>query len=359
VANTGYGWGFRTRIGLSEQLMLDLTERLVYGQSATVGQALSAAKAKYYLQEAAWDYYDEKILIESTLYGLPMYRYTTPASLSAPTGSLEPSANPLKEEHLTILGDGLTKNSVSYEIPAFLAETTEEGTYYTFGGMAHSGNGEPIQPKYVADMSFPETEAHGIVFRGGSYADIESFDAVFDQAITETETLAQPAIDGPGWYPPVPQSLRHLEQGDTLVMMLGQYHASNQMERLYDGLEMDTYYHMSSEDWTPPIVPCLLSYQEGRQGDYVLEIEVHDPSDVEAVIVTYTTGDRQWQSLDLVLSDQTWTGSLPNDPNLRYLVQAVDKAGNVRVKANDGIYYTLGESDCSNAIYLPLVQKNH
>lgn len=48
IANTGYGWGSRDAISLSEQLMLDFTERLVYGQSATVGQALAAAKQEYY-----------------------------------------------------------------------------------------------------------------------------------------------------------------------------------------------------------------------------------------------------------------------------------------------------------------------
>ena len=83
VGNTGYGYGLTHTVGLSEQLMLLFTEELVDGSANTVGYALARAKQQYRLRSSSFDYYDEKVLIESTLYGLPMLRVNTPGGTRA------------------------------------------------------------------------------------------------------------------------------------------------------------------------------------------------------------------------------------------------------------------------------------
>ena len=354
VANTGYGWGYVTSIGLSEQLMLNFTDYLVYGRWSNLGQALAAAKTKYYLTDGLFDYYDEKIMIESTLYGLPMYLYTTPTATATQLQAQNQSQGETvtQEQRLTVLGDGLTVNSLSYQFPALIAESTDDGRYYTFGGLVHASDGEPIQPKYTADLSFPGTKAHGVVFKGGVYTAVTSFDPVVDRAITETTTLAEPSFDAPGWYPSLLHRLNRLERGDSLVTLLGQFNASEQAERAYDRLSFDVYYHTSSDDWTGPRISHIES---------ALDVDVatttvwaNDTSGVYTITVAYTDGDGVWSSSELTLDGDSWTGDFPAGAETRFFVQAVDSAGNVAVDDNGGLYYQPGEGT-AHEIFLPLV----
>ncbi len=357
VANTGYGWGYRASVGLSEQLMLDFTERLVYGQSATVGQALAAAKQEYYLNEREFDYYDEKIMIESTLYGLPMYRYTTPTATAPRLGAQGQGqgVSAIKQEQVTALGNGLTVNSLSYQFPALTAESTDDGQYYAFGDRVHTGDGEPVQPKYIADLSFPGTRAHGVVFRGGVYTDVTSFNPVVDQAITKTLTLVEPSFGAPGWYPTLPQRLNRLERGDKLVTLLGQFNPQSQMERVYDQLSFDVYYHTSSSDWTFPSIESMNSGLGA--GSALISVGVEDDSGIQAVVIAYTDGDGTWYSTSLTESGGKWSGSFTASADTEFFIQVVDQAGNVIASDNNGRYFQPGDS--LYTVYLPLALRNH
>jgi hypothetical protein len=325
-----------------------------------VGQALAAAKQEYYLNEGDFDAYDEKIMIESTLYGLPMVRYTTPtAAAGLQAQGQGQRATAIKEERMTALGDGLTVNRLSYQFPALAAESTDDGFYYTFGGLAHAGDGEPIQPKYVADLSFPQTEAHGVVFKGGVYTDTAPFNPVVERAVTETATLDEPAFAAAGWYPALPHRLNRLDRAasahDKLVTLLGQYHAQTQMERLYDELSFDVYYHTGSGDWTPPSVTWMDS--ELGAGSVSVSLASQDDSGIHVVVIAYTDGDGIWDSVSLTRSEGAWSGSFPAGENTQFVVQVVDRAGNVAVDDNDGLYFRPGEGMLCT-IYLPLVLSN-
>jgi hypothetical protein len=254
----------------------------------------------------------------------------------------------IKEEQMTVLDDGLTRNGLLYQFPAFLAEETDDGLYYTFGGQAHTGHWEPIQPKHVADLSFPETKAHGVVFRGGIYTDVVSFNPVVDQAITETTTLAEPTFDAPSWYPALPHCLNRLERGDKLVMLLGQFNAQSQAEWLYDQLSFDVYYHTSSDDWTPPSITSMqsVSVTESILGT----AGAKDESGIEAVVIAHTGGDGIWASVDLTESSGKWSGSFPASEETVFFVQVVDQAGNVFASECD-------PTDSFFTVYLPIVLK--
>jgi hypothetical protein len=352
VANTGFGWGLTYSIGLSEQLMLDFTEHLVYGQSATVGQALAAAKQEYYLNDGYFGYYDEKIMIESTLYGLPMYRYTTPITMQ--TQNQEPAV--IEEQQVTRLGNGLTVNSISYQFPPLTAESTDDGLYYTLGGLAQIDDSQPVQPKYTADLSFPTTEAHGVVFKGGVYTDVTSFNPVVAQAINECISPAEPSFDAPGWYPALLHNMNSLERGDTLVTLLGQFNASNQTERTYDRLSFDIYYHTTSDDWTEPTISYVQSTLNA--GTATITVRANDPSGIHAVVVAYTDGDGAWSSAELTQNGGSWAGSFAASTETRFFVQAVDGAGNVAVDDNGGLYYQPGEGTMYE-IFLPVILRNY
>ena len=84
MANTGYGWG-SDGITYSEALMRNYTLMLMKGTSTELGQALMLAKQRYYSQTLSIDGYDEKVILESTFYGLPMTVITTAPSPACPT----------------------------------------------------------------------------------------------------------------------------------------------------------------------------------------------------------------------------------------------------------------------------------
>lgn len=352
VANTGFGIGY-SGMGGSEQLMYNLSRQMALGQSVTVGHALVASKHQYYAEEWAFIRTDEKVLIQTTLYGLPMYRYTTQAI--ATTAAAE-EATVLEEQHVTDLGDGLTVNSLSYQFPPLTARRTDDGTYYRLGARVQTDDGQPIQPQYASDVSFPTTAAHGVVFRGGTYVDEAGFDPVVAQAINEYIPPAEPAFDAPTWFPARLHALNQHERGETLVTLLGQFDPNSQTERLYDRLSYDVYYHTTADDWDAPWITYLESALNA--GTATISVEASDSSGIHAVVIAYSnvapgTGTT-WSSVELGAGGGTWQGTFPASSATRFYVQAVDGAGNVAVDDNQGRYYQLGEGK-ELEIYLPLI----
>ncbi len=75
AANTGYGWGLREGPpGYGERMVVLMTERLSAGGAVTVGEAVNEAKTLYLADDSGcFDAYDQKSVMQWTLFGLPMY----------------------------------------------------------------------------------------------------------------------------------------------------------------------------------------------------------------------------------------------------------------------------------------------
>ena len=86
IANTGFGYGDSSDVAYSAALMADFAGDL--GGPLTIGQALAQAKQQYAAGNTVLSPYDLKSVMESTLYGLPMYTLngTSGSSASAPAG---------------------------------------------------------------------------------------------------------------------------------------------------------------------------------------------------------------------------------------------------------------------------------
>jgi major membrane immunogen (membrane-anchored lipoprotein) len=98
----------------------------------------------------------------------------------------------------------------------------------------------------------------------------------------------------------------------------------------------------------------------------VIKVETSDPSNVVRVVVAYTEGQGEWLSSDLDYEEATlkWKGEITATAQTRFIVQAVDGAGNVQVAQNKGAYYHLLPpaplvSDGSSRLALPLLVRNH
>src|SRR5207244_5507133 len=98
IGNTGYGLGDDVTVAYSEQLHVDLAKRL--DGSLSIGQAVAFAKQDYVGGLGQVTSYDAKVINESTLYGLPMWR------IGSSTPPAPPSPNPTftrSEEHTSEL----------------------------------------------------------------------------------------------------------------------------------------------------------------------------------------------------------------------------------------------------------------
>ena len=104
IGNTGFGYGDADLLAYSEKLILNFVGHLGYNPTGTaagnptVGGSLLEAKQQYFNSLAAGtlSVYDEKVMAEMTLYGLPMQKVElpdqtnvdpagTPAGMVAPT----------------------------------------------------------------------------------------------------------------------------------------------------------------------------------------------------------------------------------------------------------------------------------
>jgi hypothetical protein len=376
VANTGYGWG-SGGVVYSEALMNFFARLLLLGTSSEIGPTLVSAKSRYYNQVSVYgiDDYDDKVLAEATLYGLPMFRIATGATFADddpfPSMALTTTApggafGGLNVGHLT----GVLPGSFGAfgEVTDTLGTFFGEGSFFTLNNSTHIAAGQPVQPKFYANASAPTSgRLHGVLFRGGVYTDVQGFDPVVVQALNEYVTPAsEPVFKSPGFYPPVPFSFnsRPIVSGsvDTLVTLMGQFNSQTNAERLYDHLSFDTYYS-ADPDMQPPSITYLDGVLNTVAGRGMIKLEANDTSGIERVVVAFTegAGTGVWASQDLVYDAATfkWKGDITATLNTRYFVQVVDQAGNIQTLHNKGRYYALlpPAGGQLRQVFLPLVLK--
>jgi hypothetical protein len=258
------------------------------------------------------------------------------------------------DQSLTVVTAGLTRSSTSYSFPAFEDVVHDVGAFYTLAGQAQFDDGAPLQPRAAVDVSLMKTMPHGAVLRGATYLDLADFDPVVGQAVTDGSIYSEPSFDAPGWYPSVLFELNRFDTQASLALVLGQYHADQETERLYSDASFDIYYHDSATDWKAPALTSLSSALQS--GEATIVVEAADSSGIETVVVAYTSGTGTWESVELEASGIAWTGSFPASFETRFFVQIVDGAGNVTVGDHGGRYFTPGQG--SYHVYLPFAVRD-
>jgi hypothetical protein len=362
VGNTGYGWGCPGARCLSEQLMYNYTQELAKGASALIGKALTASKQRYYSEKGDLNAYDEKILIESTMFGLPQYDLIT-------GGTLAPDEEPFPSVVVTTTSPATfgPYSQVTLDLSlvgalgAFEETWTADGSYFALDGHVHADAGEPMQPRFFTDISRKDAgTARGAIFTSGSYGVEESFDPVIVQPMNEYYAPKEPAFSTTGWYPALPFTVRRgggSASSETLVASMGQYDSSERSERLYESLHFDLCYSDSADE-LPPAITLTSARRKGMGVD--VKVGAYDPSGVERVVVAYTSGHGSWSSLDLSydVGMDKWTGSVIAAGEIEWFAQAVDGAGNVAATGEKGMYHAQRAEDI-HTTYLPLVLKGH
>lgn len=360
IGNTGFGWG-GSGVVFSEAVMRTFAYRLLLGPANSPGNALREAKLNYSNQATKIGPYDEKSLMQVTLYGLPMYQFASGATLTPietfPDVQVNTSTTArLRADTESVTTKGQFEYKLSRSFATFGTDSTSAGDILTLNDSVHTAANEPVQPLFFYDLSVPqEGDLKGLLFLGGVYTEVQRFDPVvvlpFNEYITSRE---EPAFSTDGWHPAVPFAIRagsttHTAD-NTIATVLGQYNSAEGTERIYDRMSFETYYS-NSADSDPPTVIHLDGVLNPATGTASIKVEAEDASGVTRVVVAYTDGQGQWLSHDLTYNKSVhkWSGTLTATAATHYFIQVVDGAGNIAVNDNKGRYH-------QPAVPLPLLQ---
>ena len=371
VGNTGYGWGMRNSIGLSEKLIRLFTRALLAGTKSSMGKALATAKALYYQQDQDFSNYDEKVMQQVVFYGLPMYELETGAVLDEPGNDFPgvdftqdlPSSGQLGET--TVLTGSV---SINFEEAQNLAlSETADGDYYALNGSIHTVPGQPIQPLHFGNVTVPQLPARGVLLLNASYEAQGTFDPVIAIPYNEFNTdNTEPDLADPlGLYPSVPVSIQEYNGMSSLVTQLGQYDAATEDLFLLQEVQLELYYSIDA-DQLGPETTVIDGVAPLGSGKVEIKVGAVDPSGIKRVVLSYiediNQNIRQLKSIDLRYDDvsRKWVGTFNGDTDSRFLVQIVDEAGNITTATNKGRYYQPGEvrvsTGCTgNCVFLPLI----
>jgi uncharacterized repeat protein (TIGR01451 family) len=309
VANSGYGWGLRHGIGYSERLVEILSEELTAGGTVTVGQAVERSKQRYFLETPRFDVYDEKSVMQWTLFGLPNYAVRTGIGAGAgavkaegPFSALSEAPGGLEVEgygpvRIEARGGGASvPGSAQAALPAYLTQVSlsfdlsapgiytkydasgnvlpeapgcadPEGCYYTLNSLVERGTGSgdlPIQPYLIFDSRLAGTSQHGVLWQGGIYDEETGWVPVVGELISNSEegvgddagasprtrrikTLTTRVVPGEE-----PEGCRPSDlELNRLLVPAGEtvtVESADDRERIYRGIEVEVFYFNNTLD---------------------------------------------------------------------------------------------------------------
>ena len=365
VANTGFGYGDDKVVAYSANLMAGFANNLDGSQS--VGAALTNAKQSYMADGTLLSAYDLKALMESTFYGLPMYRLNS----TPPTPPAPPTPPTTQTDPIT----GLTTAPVSFSLSVgntsgsnLQSEPGANGTsYYQYNGpngaQIQTIESRPIEPLVTSDVTQPSATApgdlrlvaHGALITQAGSVDFPGSKAAVTQVVEDSGATAVPPNPALDAYPNQIQRLATLHQlnpngsqgsRQQLDLMVGQFipdpaHPGVGDQRLFNSLTATVLYtDPSNNNFTPASIVADSAYVNGSRVDFTTL--ANDNSAITRVLVLYTdaTSPGTWVPLDLASNDGVhWSGSGASTPSgkIAYFVQAVDANGNVAVASNKGI----------------------
>jgi hypothetical protein len=360
IANTGYGYGMDDSIAGSERVMLFFTEALDNASAVPVGMALRDAKLRYLrsLPAGGLTAYDAKSVMETTLYGLPMYRVSVPYTQPHRAQQSSSAHQELLESNSS---GGLHVESWQLA-PTFEEHQGRDGLFFTVDGAPpHAAPGRPLLPVATYELpDIPGKQPHGALLISATLTSFPDFNPVVGRPVTDT-TRPEPALNSHlGWVPGRLLVVNRAAYEPHLVATHALFNArTRELRRLDRALVRVFHAPDSNTDFTPPSITAVSGTGEGETVTFNAEVE-----DLESnVIRVYVTLLREgairshplWADNDDA-TGKTWTGTFRKEtlgwPTRGYFIQAVDSAGNVATVAGKGDYHTIQEE---YDLYLPLI----
>jgi len=365
VGNTGYGYGDTDTVAASEKLMTYFAQRL--DGSLTIGDALHLAKQRYSADVALVTPYDEKVLQEVVMYGLPMYRISTtapppPARPAPATLSVGPGGQ-LTSTFSVALHPGADTNPATADL---VPTTTARGTFWSVKESPANllentdrrltAQYRPIEPQYAVEVT-PATgaaQARGALITSLTSTDVPNVDPDnFRPTIDQSADEPEPAVDDAAF----PDNLGGLTtfsdaQGprQQLILNVGQF-LQNQSatgagtQRLFTSIGGTVYYAPATNtDVTPPTI-TRTDAVNAPGNPATFHVTASDDAGIARVVVLSTdqATPGTWQTTELLSGgDGTWNGIAAHastGESVIYFVQVLDTNGNVATSSNKAVYY--------------------
>jgi Tol biopolymer transport system component len=324
IANTGYGYGDSASVALSERL-LSLFAKNLHSDSGSVGEEWVNALQQYFATAGAYDVYDEKVMEETTFYGLPFWHFSTAGSGSSFTP-------------LTTTPDPITgTQSATINFPGTGATTQSQFGLY-----------RPILP--ITSQQVTST----LPARGAWIQSLTSTETTKDATIgypTIDQTAHEPAPNvSPIFFPASPFTLEHSLAFGTerdYLNVSDQFRPTGSgdagVQRTFTGGTFEIFYSQSSDQVAPLISQVNVSDPPGTA---TVTARVTDDSGHVAEVAALVN-DGSWHYLQLTQSSQDptlWTGSLSVAEEPEVFVEATDGV-NVSYSANKGLNFTSTNSN--------------
>ena len=374
ASNSGYGYGDGTLVAYSEDLQRRFAENLgglATPGDLTIGEAMVLAKQDYFGELGLVGVYDEKAASEFTLYGLPMWQIggPAPAAAASATSASEPTAAaasgavgiqaaPSEQELVVEPATGLTAERLATDWTPPDPTPAPGGSYVVGQDGVQVTHFRPVEPKTVLPVTVPS--AHGALITELSSTSSTPFDPYFARPIVDSTSL-EPLLDWdrlvhPAKLQTVTTSKLGTSKRHRLVLATGQFTGppgggETGTQRLFQHIEA-LVFSAPSSDYAKPILGRVVATGVGPSVAFSVETRDRAPNgadDVVRVTVGYLDQPdggtvRAWRFVDLLRTPATdrWSGAGPLatvDAQFLYFVQAVDRAGNVAVSTNKGLYY--------------------
>jgi hypothetical protein len=401
IGNTGYGYGDSDLIGYSERLALLFTKQIGRDVSngknyigATIGDSLARAKRSYILSNGpgGFSIYDEKIIEEMTLYGLPFIRVKVPTpdlqmdlplpAIPADVLSGLSDKNPIFTRTIKITNT--FSNDLVPQVNSQVVDSFRSAPE-SIKSQDQMAQGRPVLPALTYDITLlpnPAKPGSGIPIPRGvrllsakSLPNLENYNPhvttpVTDQAYPQQQE--DPTMTARGiWLPDLPYAVQRTAQRtasggdiltDQLVISPVQFSAINgetgQLRRFTEMVFDVTYVEpqiapasvlaqVSSPLFSDvQITPLGLSGAIAAQAiepfvRFSAIISDSNGSGLREVSATYTDDGLTWQRQQLVLNANNgrYEATLPAPAvggNILAFFEALDNAGNVTVETHKG-----------------------
>jgi hypothetical protein len=341
IGNTGFGYGDSASIALSERLYALYAKNIKLYTS--IGEAWAATLAQYAATTGPATVYDEKVIDESTFYGLPFWRFTTSPTTNPTASNLTTTPDPITGtpfSTLTIAPTGLV------ESPPF----ADGSTRWSDGGNTAFGLYRPIQPITTREITSAQGTARGLWVTALQTEDHPGTKPRLGYPTIDLAAHETPPNIAPIFFPASPFSLTHQTVFGIrrdFASVTGQFRPDpttpgRGTERLVRSASFQVFYS-NGADVTPPLISIVNASFAG--GTATIFTRVTDDSGTVGQVAALVN-DGTWHYVPLTQSsaDPTvWTGTVAVTKDPEVVIEARD-AANVGFSANKGSNFTSTDS---------------
>jgi CSLREA domain-containing protein len=360
IGNTGFGYGDTASIALSERL-LALYARNLHSNADSVGEEWAETLGQYFATAGAYDVYDEKVMEETTFYGLPFWHFGT-----APVAPLSGSLSSVNFAKPLTRASGLnptvaSASALSTSVDPVTGTQSSTVSFPAAGDTTQSQFGlyRPILPITSQEVTSSTGPATGVWIK--SLASLDTANVTPKIGYPTIDLSAhEPAPDfQPIFFPSSPFTLEHSfvfgNERDYLNVS-DQFRPHDPAdgqgtERHFASGTFEVFYGNASDRIAPLISDVQVTFASGTANVAVRAIDASSNVAEVAVLVN----DGTWHYLQLTQSsDPTlWTGSIAVTKDPEVFAEATDGT-NVSYSANKGSNFTSVPADAPSPALITL-----